>query len=183
MLQRRPPAPQQVRRHISPAHKVLDTFRSQPGCRLDPLLLRLMPPPPPQVPTSCPRVPDVLLQPALQWAAQADFNDTLAQLASLFVASFNSYLEDAALHVGADMAERILSGGPSLDEIKAVEAAAAAAEVERLEHVEVRAAQLVGGGEEADLDSEPLAEGVLHECKVCAARQSAEAELSPTGVA
>lgn len=41
-----------------------------------------------QVPTSCPGVPAVLLQPALQWADKADFNDTLSQLAALFVKNF-----------------------------------------------------------------------------------------------
>ena len=41
-----------------------------------------------QVPTSCPGVPAVLLQPALQWADKADFNDTLTQLAGLFVTNF-----------------------------------------------------------------------------------------------
>jgi hypothetical protein len=30
----------------------------------------------------------VLLQPALQWADKADFNDTLSQLAALFVKNF-----------------------------------------------------------------------------------------------
>lgn len=70
-----------------------------------------------QVPTSCPGVPSVLLQPSLQWADKADFNDTLSQLATLFVGSFRSYLEDAAMHVGADMAERILSGGPDMRQV------------------------------------------------------------------
>jgi hypothetical protein len=41
-----------------------------------------------QVPTSCPGVPAVLLQPALQWADKADFNETLSQLAALFVKNF-----------------------------------------------------------------------------------------------
>lgn len=41
-----------------------------------------------QVPTSCPGVPAVLLQPALQWADKEDFNDTLGQLAGLFVKNF-----------------------------------------------------------------------------------------------
>eukprot|EP00878_Enallax_costatus_P032586 GHUV01035825.1.p1 GENE.GHUV01035825.1~~GHUV01035825.1.p1 ORF type:complete len:315 (+),score=92.73 GHUV01035825.1:1591-2535(+) len=70
-----------------------------------------------QVPTSCPGVPSVLLQPSLQWADKADFNDTLSQLATLFVGSFRSYLEDAAMHVGAEMAERILSGGPDMRQV------------------------------------------------------------------
>jgi phosphoenolpyruvate carboxykinase (ATP) len=70
-----------------------------------------------QVPTSCPGVPAVLLQPALQWADKADFNDTLSQLSALFVKNFKSYMEDAAQHVGADMAQRILSGGPDLDQL------------------------------------------------------------------
>jgi hypothetical protein len=60
-------------------------------------------------------VPSVLLQPWLQWADKADFNETLSQLAGLFVTNFKSYMEDAAQHVGADMAERILSGGPDLE--------------------------------------------------------------------
>jgi hypothetical protein len=126
-------------------------------------------------------MPDVLLQPALQWADKNDFNDTLAQLATLFVGSFNSYLEDAALHVGADMADRILSGGPSLEEIKAVEAA-----VDKVphEHHDVHAAAL--GPDEGDGDSDVPAEDVQqqqqHKCKVCAARQTAESELAPAGV-
>jgi ATP-dependent phosphoenolpyruvate carboxykinase len=41
-----------------------------------------------QVPTSCPGVPAVLLQPALQWADKAEFNETLSQLAALFVKNF-----------------------------------------------------------------------------------------------
>ena len=41
-----------------------------------------------QVPTSCPGVPAVLLQPALQWADKEDFNETLTQLAALFVNNF-----------------------------------------------------------------------------------------------
>jgi hypothetical protein len=123
----------------------------------------------------------VLLQPALQWADAADFNDTVAQLATLFVGSFRSYLEDAALHVGADMAERILSGGPSLDEIKAVEAA-----VDKVphEHHEVHAAALGPDGGDGDSDV-PAEEGSVqqhNECKVCAARQTAESELAPAGV-
>lgn len=69
------------------------------------------------MPTSCPGVPSVLLQPALQWADKADFNDTLAQLARLFVNSFSAYLEDAAAHVGAEMAERILGGGPDMRQV------------------------------------------------------------------
>jgi hypothetical protein len=130
-----------------------------------------------QVPTSCPGVPDVLLQPALQWADKADFNDTLAQLATLFVGSFRSYLEDAALHVGAEMADRILTGGPSLDEIKSVEAAAAA--VPHVHH-NVHAAPL--GPDEGDGDSDVPEEGAAaNECKVCAARQSAQSELAPAG--
>ncbi|WIA19057.1 hypothetical protein OEZ85_003713 [Tetradesmus obliquus] len=136
-----------------------------------------------QVPTSCPGVPDVLLQPALQWADKADFNDTLAQLATLFVGSFRSYLEDAALHVGADMADRILSGGPNLDDIKAAEAAAAAVPHE---HHDVHAAPL--GPDEGDGDSDvPAAEEEAvqkgGECKVCAARQVADAaDLAPAGM-
>lgn len=135
------------------------------------------------MPTSCPGVPDVLLQPALQWADKADFNDTLAQLATLFVGSFRSYLEDAALHVGADMADRILSGGPNLDDIKAAEAAAAAVPHE---HHDVHAAPL--GPDEGDGDSDvPAAEEEVGqkggECKVCAARQVAEAaNLAPAGM-
>lgn len=59
----------------------------------------------------------MLLQPNLQWADKADFNDTLSQLATLFVGSFRSYLEDAAMHVGAEMADRILTGGPDIKQV------------------------------------------------------------------
>jgi hypothetical protein len=79
------------------------------------------------------------------------------------------------------MADRILSGGPSLEEIKAVEAA-----VDKVphEHHDVHAAAL--GPDEGDGDSDVPAEEVQqqqqHECKVCAARQTAESELAPAGV-
>lgn len=122
-----------------------------------------------QVPKSCPGVPSVLLQPALQWADKADFNDTLAQLATLFVGSFRSYLEDAAQHVGAEMADRILSGGPDLKAIKELEAAAATVPHE---HHDLHVAPL--GPDEGDGDSD-----VPHEepeCKHCAARRQLDAE-------
>jgi ATP-dependent phosphoenolpyruvate carboxykinase len=41
-----------------------------------------------RVPTSCSGVPSVLLQPWLQWADKADFTDSLAGLARLFVNNF-----------------------------------------------------------------------------------------------
>lgn len=126
----------------------------------------------PQVPTSCPGVPSVLLQPQLQWADKADFNDTLAQLATLFVGSFRSYLEDAAAHVGADMAERILSGGPDMRQIEALAAAAAATPHHHTDVHGGTAAPAEGGG-----DSDVGEDEASHaDCKACAARKvSAEA--------
>lgn len=112
----------------------------------------------------------MLLQPSLQWADKADFNDTLSQLATLFVGSFRSYLEDAALHVGAEMADRILSGGPDMKQVKQMEATVSAVPHE---HHDVHAAPL--GPDEGDGDSD-----VPHEdCKVCA-KKVAEA---PAGAA
>lgn len=117
-------------------------------------------------------MPSVLLQPQLQWADKADFNDTLAQLATLFVGSFRSYLEDAAAHVGADMAERILSGGPDMRQIEALAAAAAATPHHHTDVHGGTAAPAEGGG-----DSDVGEDEASHaDCKACAARKvSAEA--------
>jgi hypothetical protein len=192
-----------------------------------------------QVPTSCPGVPAVLLQPALQWADKADFNETLSQLAALFVKNFKvrsvlligwllqyaafcrmavpgllspgrcaniaavsgthhicsttasdtsaclhphlchcvfslqSYMEDAAQHVGADMAQRILSGGPNLAQLEngpkalpvpCAACAAAAAPAGHKEHHDLHAT--VPGPDEGAGDSDVEsprtgAEGVL----------------------
>jgi phosphoenolpyruvate carboxykinase (ATP) len=65
-----------------------------------------------QVPTSCPNVPSDVLQPGTQWADTTEFSTTLQHLGALFVDNFKKYLGDAAAHVGADLAERIRSGGP-----------------------------------------------------------------------
>eukprot|EP00879_Flechtneria_rotunda_P000221 GHRR01000295.1.p1 GENE.GHRR01000295.1~~GHRR01000295.1.p1 ORF type:complete len:582 (+),score=188.13 GHRR01000295.1:770-2515(+) len=139
-----------------------------------------------QVPTSCPGVPSVLLQPALQWADKDDFNNTLAQLATLFVGSFNSYLEDAALHVGADMADRILSGGPDMKQVQelceaaAATAAAAAAAVneQQQEKLEKAVAACSTAPAPAGADTVVVA-GVGGECKACLARKASEAEGLP----
>ena len=135
-----------------------------------------------QVPTSCPGVPAVLLQPSLQWADKADFNETLAQLANLFVGSFRSYLEDAALHVGAEMAERILTGGPDLQQIQEAMAAAAAAEPHH--HTEVAGHTALPSEGEGDSD---VPDGDAHDhegaCKACGAKRSAAAAPAPAGSA
>jgi hypothetical protein len=47
-------------------------------------------------------------------APQAEYDATLDKLGHLFEANFKTYLHDAEVHVGADMAQRILSGGPML---------------------------------------------------------------------
>lgn len=65
-----------------------------------------------QIPTSCPGVAASVLQPQQQWGDANEFNSTLEHLASLFVDNFKRYLDDATSHVGAELAERILSGGP-----------------------------------------------------------------------
>jgi hypothetical protein len=53
-----------------------------------------------------------MLQPRTQWSDTSAFDSTLNHLGQLFVKSFAAYLDDAAQHVGQDMAERILRGGP-----------------------------------------------------------------------
>jgi hypothetical protein len=53
-----------------------------------------------------------VLHPATTWASRAEYDTTLAKLAGLFTANFKTYLEDCTAHVGADMAARILAGGP-----------------------------------------------------------------------
>jgi len=70
-----------------------------------------------QVPTSCPGVPAEMLQPRTQWSDQPAFDTTLSHLGQLFVKSFAAYLDDAAQHVGQEMAERILKGGPDVREL------------------------------------------------------------------
>ncbi|KAI8464701.1 MAG: phosphoenolpyruvate carboxykinase, splice variant [Monoraphidium minutum] len=65
-----------------------------------------------EVPTSCSGVPSDELQPHLAWGDEDAYGSTLTHLARLFVDSFKQYLEDAHEHVGGELAERILTGGP-----------------------------------------------------------------------
>jgi len=66
-----------------------------------------------QVPTSCPGVsPDVLL-PEHSWKDGPEFDRTLQSLAGRFIQNFSKY-SCGTQYVGADMAERIVQGGPSL---------------------------------------------------------------------
>ena len=58
-----------------------------------------------------------MLQPRSQWSDQPAFDTTLSHLGQLFVKSFGAYLDDAAQHVGQEMAERILKGGPDVREL------------------------------------------------------------------
>ncbi|GBF98755.1 phosphoenolpyruvate carboxykinase [Raphidocelis subcapitata] len=75
-----------------------------------------------QVPVKCTGVPHDELQPHEAWGDDESYNSTLTHLARLFVNSFKQYLEDAHEHVGSDLAERILTGGPSLEELEGAEA-------------------------------------------------------------
>jgi hypothetical protein len=104
----------------------------------------------------------------MQWADKADFNETLAQLANLFINSFRSYLEDAEAHVGADMAQRILSGGPDLDQVQETIAAAQAA---ARQHKKVHGHTALPSEGEGDSD---VAEQD-GECKTCGAKKAAAA--------
>ncbi|KIY94569.1 phosphoenolpyruvate carboxykinase (ATP) [Monoraphidium neglectum] len=74
-----------------------------------------------QVPTSCHGVPSDELQPCLSWGDGESYAEHLTHLARLFVNSFKQYLHDADEHVGSDLAERILGGGPSLEQLEEFE--------------------------------------------------------------
>ncbi|KIZ05455.1 phosphoenolpyruvate carboxykinase (ATP) [Monoraphidium neglectum] len=75
-----------------------------------------------QVPVSCHGVPHEELQPHKAWGNEDAYNSTLTHLARLFVNSFKQYLEDAHEHVGSELAERILTGGPDGAQLEAYEA-------------------------------------------------------------
>lgn len=68
-----------------------------------------------QVPRDCPGVPSDLLQPETQWKVPQHFRATLEHLATLFIENFAKY-QDGDKYVGADMAKRILAGGPAFCE-------------------------------------------------------------------
>lgn len=72
-------------------------------------------------------VPSEVLNPSTLWTDPTEFNDTLSQLGCLFVNNAKTFLGDASAHVGAEMATRILSGGPHLNAEQAAEKPAATA--------------------------------------------------------
>jgi ATP-dependent phosphoenolpyruvate carboxykinase len=59
-----------------------------------------------------------VLQPHTQWADPAAFTSTLNHLAGLFVKAFSAYMDDAEVHVGEEMAHRILLGGPDATQLE-----------------------------------------------------------------
>ncbi|KAI8462671.1 MAG: phosphoenolpyruvate carboxykinase, splice variant [Monoraphidium minutum] len=75
-----------------------------------------------EVPKACHGVPSEEMQPHLAWSDGQAYNETLTHLTRLFVDSFKQYMTDADEHVGADLATRILSGGPCLRDLDDFEA-------------------------------------------------------------
>eukprot|EP00878_Enallax_costatus_P027540 GHUV01029666.1.p1 GENE.GHUV01029666.1~~GHUV01029666.1.p1 ORF type:complete len:482 (+),score=101.42 GHUV01029666.1:138-1583(+) len=70
-----------------------------------------------QVPSSCPGVPDSILQPQAHWTNHQDYNATLAQLAGMFVDNMQVFLQDGVQIVGKDIMQQILAGGPQQQKI------------------------------------------------------------------
>lgn len=68
-----------------------------------------------QVPKVCPGVPADILQPETQWKVTTHFKATLEHLATLFIENFAKF-QDGDAYVGADMAARILAGGPAFSD-------------------------------------------------------------------
>lgn len=66
----------------------------------------------PQVPISCPGVPDDILHPIANWAHQQEYTSALAQLALMFSENMQAFLKDGAQVVGNDVLQQILSGAP-----------------------------------------------------------------------
>ena len=47
------------------------------------------------IPTSCPGVPDDLLNPKKSWTGSADFKEEVTKLGGLFIENFNKYSDQA----------------------------------------------------------------------------------------
>lgn len=66
------------------------------------------------VPKTCTGVPSEVLFPETSWKDRGLFYEKLQHLASLFQSNFQTF-KDGDKYVGAEMAARILTGGPDLD--------------------------------------------------------------------
>ena len=51
------------------------------------------------VPTTCPNVPDELLNPKKSWTGKADFKDEVTKLGKLFVDNFKKFQDEATPEV------------------------------------------------------------------------------------
>lgn len=67
------------------------------------------------VPTSCPNVPDSLLDPASSWEDKADFDQTLRHLGSIYSQNFGRYADGGGF-VAKELADEILAAGPDVGE-------------------------------------------------------------------
>ncbi len=68
------------------------------------------------MPDACPGVPPEVLQPQVSWNDRSEFDAKLAKLGAMFAKNFETYAQDGESFVGKDMVQRMLAGGPSVDQ-------------------------------------------------------------------
>ena len=67
------------------------------------------------VPTTCPGVPETLLDPSSSWADKAEFDSTLRHLGSIYSSNFERYADGGGF-VAKELADAILAAGPDVGE-------------------------------------------------------------------